>query len=208
MFTGQRLFYRMKHTVLVLFAHPRFEDSKVNKSLLAAIQGLPGVHVHDLYEAYPDFDIDIRHEQRLLLEHDIIVWQHPLYWYSCPPLLKQWIDLVLEHGWAYGKSGQQLADKWIFNALTVGGSREVYQRGGKNEYTIGEFLRPFERTAHLCRMHYLPPFVVHHANIVTSEACHAFGAGYRELLASLSAGTQPLSYWQSQDPYLNTRQYE
>ncbi len=70
------------------------------------------------------------------------MWHHPIYWYSCPPLLKQWIDLVLEVGWAYGKGGEQLRGKWILNAVSSGGSREVYQEEGRNRYTLRQFLAP------------------------------------------------------------------
>ena len=64
---------------------------------------MEGVRLHDLYEAYPDFLIDVEAEQALLLEHDVIVFQHPVYWYSSPAILKEWQDLVLEHGFAYGR---------------------------------------------------------------------------------------------------------
>ncbi|MCC6412044.1 MAG: NAD(P)H-dependent oxidoreductase, partial [Saprospiraceae bacterium] len=137
--------------ILLLFAHPRYEDSIVNQRLVEAVSDLPFVTFNDLYENYPDFDIDINCEQQLLLEHDIVVWHHPMYWYSCPPLMKQWIDLVLEHGWAYGRTGDKLAGKRVFNAITVGGSKEVYQQDGRNRFTVNEFLRPFDQTATLCR---------------------------------------------------------
>ncbi len=81
--------------VLILFAHPALEKSRVNKPLLQLANTLENVTIHDLYELYPDFNIDVPHEQQLLLEHDIILWHHPLYWYHAPALLKQWIDLVL-----------------------------------------------------------------------------------------------------------------
>ncbi len=80
--------------VLILFAHPKFERSRVNKALVDKIKNKEGVTFHDLYEYYPDFNIDLLKEKKLLLEHYVVVWHHPLYWYSCPPLLKQWIDLV------------------------------------------------------------------------------------------------------------------
>jgi Putative NADPH-quinone reductase (modulator of drug activity B) len=178
----------MANKVLVLFFHPRFENSLVNQSLVAAVRHLPGVTFHDVYEQYPDFDVDIRREQALLLEHDIIVWQHPFYWYSCPPLMKQWIDLVLEYGWAYGRNGDKLTGKSVFNCISVGGSREVYRPEGRNRFSVREFLRPFEQTAHLCHMEYLPPFVVHQANITTSSICATHGKAYRELLEKLVGG--------------------
>src|SRR5690606_23594342 len=90
--------------VLVLFAHPALEKSRVGRRLLDAIQSVPSVQIHDLYEEYPEFDIDVEREQELLRSHDVIVLMHPLYWYSTPALLKQWFDLVLEHGFAYGEA--------------------------------------------------------------------------------------------------------
>jgi glutathione-regulated potassium-efflux system ancillary protein KefG len=52
-----------------LFAHPAFQKSRVHRLLREGVRDLPGVSFHDLYEAYPDLDIDVEEEQRLLLEH-------------------------------------------------------------------------------------------------------------------------------------------
>src|ERR1044071_10222619 len=101
--------------VLILFAHPALEKSRVHSRLVHHCKHLECVTFHDLYQSYPEFDIDVKREQSLLLKHDIIIWQHPFYWYSSPPILKQWQDLVLEHGWAYGSGGDKLSGKWIFN---------------------------------------------------------------------------------------------
>ncbi len=97
---------------------------------------LEGVTLNDLYEQYPDFNIDIEREKELLLAHQVIIWHHPLYMYSAPPLLKQWIDLVLEHGWAHGEGGNFLKNKIIFNAVTAGGTREVLCRRRFNSFTM------------------------------------------------------------------------
>ena len=66
--------------ILVLFAHPALEKSRVNRRLVQAVRDLDGVTLHDLYEAYPDLDIDVAREQELLTLHDVIVFQHPFYW--------------------------------------------------------------------------------------------------------------------------------
>ena len=124
--------------VLILFAHPVLEKSRVHHSLLKAASGLQDITINDLYQNYPDFDIDVKKEKKLLLANDIIIWQHPFYWYSSPALLKQWQDLVLEHGWAYGKNGTALAGKKIFNVLTSGGTSKAYRQGGNNKYSIRE----------------------------------------------------------------------
>jgi len=81
--------------ILILFAHPALEKSRVNCALVRQVQGLEAVTFHDLYEAYPDFDIDIQHEQELLVAHDVVVLQHPFFWYSTPAILKEWMVFLL-----------------------------------------------------------------------------------------------------------------
>lgn len=146
--------------VLILFAHPALEKSRVHRRLMAGMPRDERITLHDLYERYPDGDIDIQAEQELLLEHDVVVWQHPLYWYSAPPLLKTWLDLVLEHGWAYGAEGHALRGKTVLQAISAGGAASAYCEEGYNRWTIRQYLRPFEGTALLCGMRYLPPWVV------------------------------------------------
>lgn len=87
--------------IITILAHPDFEASRANRALCLELQR-SGMLIHDLYEAYPDWNIDVEHEQQLLLKHGRIILQFPLYWYSSPPLLKKWFDDVLMHGWAFG----------------------------------------------------------------------------------------------------------
>ncbi len=114
----------------------------------------------DLYAEYPDFAIDVDREQGRLLGHEAIVFLHPLYWYSTPAILKEWQDLVLEHGFAYGSEGKALHGKLFFSALTAGGPEEAYRAEGVNHFTIRELLLPLEQTAIMCGMIYLPPFAL------------------------------------------------
>lgn len=174
--------------VLILFAHPKFERSRVNKALVEKIKKRPGVTFHDLYEHYPDFNIDIIKEKKLLLEHDVIVWHHPLYWYSCPPILKQWIDLVLEYKWAYGPDGNALKGKQVLSVITAGGSRAVYCAEGNNNYSVNEFMRPFEQTARLCGMTYLPPFTVMGTHLLAEEELQNYSEQYDKAISLLQQG--------------------
>ncbi len=171
--------------ILVLFAHPALEKSRVNIQIARAVQALDGVTFCDLYEQYPDFFIDVPAEQQLLAAHDIIVWQHPMYWYSCPPLLKQWIDLVLAHNWAYGSKGYALAGKHIFNAITTGGGESAYSATGLNRFSLRQFLLPFEQTARLCRMTYLPPYAVQGTHRMETKHIAEQTERYVRLLAAL-----------------------
>lgn len=172
--------------ILVLFAHPRYENSRIQFSLVKAIKSLPHVKIHDLYEEYPEFNIDIKKEQELLLAHDIIIWMHPFYWYSAPPIMKQWIDLVLEYGWAYGKNGTQLKDKIIFNCISSGGPKESYQKDGFHGFTVHEFLRPFQRTATLCNMQYIAPYFVHGSHRISDEELNQHAIKFKNILSKLS----------------------
>ncbi len=171
--------------VLVLFAHPKFEHSEANRELLLAISDLENVEVRDLYELYPEFNISIQHEQESLFEADVIIWQHPFYWYSCPPLMKQWIDIVLEFGWAYGPGGIYLKNKHILNAVTSGGTAETYGPDGNNQFTLRDFLQPFEQTAKLCNMTYLPVFHIGGTHQISAEKLKTGAYKYRELLIQL-----------------------
>lgn len=171
--------------VLILFAHPRYEASTANQALVRAIPSDPNITFHDLYEAYPQFDIDIEYEKQLLIDHNVIIWQHPFYWYSAPPLLKQWIDLVLEYGWAYGYGGDALQGKEVFNTITTGGQRQAYCAQGYNQHSISEFLVPFKQTANLCKMNYLPPFVLYGTHRVSDEQLQHESYIYGNLLERL-----------------------
>lgn len=58
--------------ILILFAHPALQKSRINRVLISDVQDIEAVTFHDLYEAYPEFDILVPEEQVLLEAHDII----------------------------------------------------------------------------------------------------------------------------------------
>ena len=175
--------------VLILFAHPAPHKSRVNRRLIESVRGLDNVTINDLYEEYPTFDINVSREQELLLTHDVIVFQHPFYWYSSPAILKEWEDLVLEYGFAYGTGGTKLQGKLFLTAITTGAPPEAYCRTGFNSFTIRQLLAPFEQTAKFCGMRYLPPFVVHSAlGFRDAEEIHGQAQAYRHIIAGLRDG--------------------
>ena len=174
-----------ENRILVLFAHPAHEKSRVNRVLVRGLGDLPGVTVHDLYEAYPELDIDVPREQALLEAHDVIVLQHPFFWYSTPAILKEWQDLVLVHGWAYGSAGTALRGKRMLNAITTGGREVAYAREGHNRFTMRELLVPIEQTARLCGMTYLAPFVVHGTHGMTAAEAERHASDWRRTLEAL-----------------------
>lgn len=172
--------------VLVLVFHPRMEASRVNKNLMNTLLGIPGIKVKDMYELYPDFNVDVRAEKQDLSEAELVVMQHPFFWYSAPPLLKQWIDLVLEHGWAYGKGGEQLKGKNILHVISSGGTFEAYSPEGRNLYTYNELLRPFELTYRLCQMKQLPPYIIPGANRISPEMLNTHCSQIKKAIEQLA----------------------
>jgi glutathione-regulated potassium-efflux system ancillary protein KefG len=174
--------------VLVLFAHPRLEKSRTNRVLLRHIPRRDDITVHDLYERYPDFNVDIAAEQAQLVAHDVYLWHHPLYWYSAPPLVKAWIDLVLAFGWAYGPGGTALRGRAMGHVVTTGGADTAYQLDGFHGFTLTEFLRPLERTVTLCGMRWLPPFAIHGTHRLSEAALEEAGVRYAAFLTDLTRG--------------------
>lgn len=152
--------------ILILFAHPNQGMSEVCVPLAKAAREVDGVTLIDLYARYPDQNIDVDAEQARLKAHDVLIFLHPLYWYSTPAILKEWQDLVLEYGFAYGKGGEALQGKIFMSALTAGGREDAYSRKGYNNFSIRQLLAPLEQTANLCGMTYLPPFAVFGARSV------------------------------------------
>lgn len=154
---------------LVIVAHPNLDQSRINKCWVQELEKHDQITVHKLYDEYPNFAIDVEREQELLLEHDRIVLQFPLYWYSSPALLKKWQDEVLTYGFAYGSQGTKLHGKQLGLAISIGGPQDSYQAGGFNHYTISELTKPFQATSNFAGTKFLPTFTLYGANQVSDE---------------------------------------
>jgi glutathione-regulated potassium-efflux system ancillary protein KefG len=175
----------LARSVLIVFAHPAFHRSRANRAMADAVRNLEGATFHDLYEAYPDLLVDVEAEQELLARHDAVVMQHPFYWYSAPALVKEWLDLVLAHGWAYGDNGRALEGKLWMSAISSGGRADSYGPDGYNRFTVEELLRPFEATAHLCRMVWRAPYVVHASHLRAESDLADAARAYRAHVLAL-----------------------
>ena len=176
--------------IVVLVAHPQQQHSRVNRALMQgaadAARAAPGrVEVRDLYALYPDYLIDVEAEQAQLAAAKLVVWQHPIHWYGMPPLMKLWLDEVFGFGWAYGPGGQTLRGKDLWLVASTGGAAESYRPDGYNRYFFDAFLPPYEQTAALAGMRFLPPLLLHGAHRV----------GDAELGAQVQTYTQRLASW-------------
>jgi len=169
-------------TIYLLAAHPNWRESRVNRQMLAAARGVPAVDAHDLYASYADYAIDVPAEQARLAEAQMLVLMHPVQWYSMPALLKLWLDEVLTYGWAYGPGGAALHGKDLWLVATTGGPEESYHPQSYNRYFFDAFLPPYEQTAALCGMRFLPPLILHGAHRAADEDVAAHVAMFTERL--------------------------
>ena len=173
--------------ILVLVAHPELEQSRANRRLadaaLALQRGGGGIAVRDLYALYPDYLIDVDAEQAALAAARLVVWQQPIRWYGMPPLLKLWCDDVLAFGWAYGPGGTMLRGKDLWLVASTGGADESYRPDGYNRYFFDAFLPPYEQTAALCGMRFLPPLLLHGAHKASEAELAAHAEHYVGQLA-------------------------
>jgi len=173
--------------ILVIQAHPYPDRSRANGILARAIEGLDLLEVRSLYDLYPDFSIDVGAEQAALAACSTVVWQHPLYWYTAPALLKLWFEKVLTAGWAYGAGGTALCGKRCLWVVTTGADLGGYSETGMHRYPFEAFVPVMRQTAQFCGMTWLEPIVVHGAHKIDDGELSAFGARYRRRLIELAS---------------------
>lgn len=169
---------------LLVFAHPALERGRINPAMADAVRDLPDLTVHDLYETYPDFTVDVPTEHKRLLAHDLIVLQFPLYWFSMPSLLKEWMDLVWSRGFAFGL-GAKLKGRTLLCAVSTGANRDAYENG-VYRFPLDDFLRPLEETAGYCGLNWSKPFVLHGRDAMDAKGLKSGVDRYRKHLDGLA----------------------
>ncbi len=172
-----------KPKVLVIYAHPEPHHSIANQVMIKKIASLEHVSILDLYATYPDFFIDVQAERQRLLAHDVIVFQHPLYMYSCPSLLKEWMDRILAKGFAFGNKSALKGKVWR-SVITTGGNVDAFGDQGYNRYPLNDILQPFELTAALCCMHWIDPLVLYWSRNVSDVERYQHAEQYRQWLSN------------------------
>ena len=159
----------MSRNTLIIAAHPNMAGSTVHSCWLAAVRQAKLAHVHEIGQSYPTGTIDVDNEQRLIEAHDRIILQFPIFWYSVPAVLKNWIDRVFSHGWAYGRDGDAFVGKELGLAYSTGTAAEAYRAGGRNHFSMSELTKPLELTAIFIKARFLPSFILHGANAGFSD---------------------------------------
>lgn len=148
---------------LVIISHPDLVNSSSQRFLRDSVAHDESVTLHHLDSCYPDGKIDAAKELALLKEHQRIIFQFPLYWYSSPALLKEWQDVVLSQG--EGK----LQGKEFGLVITIGVAETAYRVGGKEGQTIDRLTAPYQSVARYFGMNYLPNFCIYQFAYLTEE---------------------------------------
>ena len=175
----------MDTRVLILFAHPALRHSRLNRYVASMVNELERVTFVDLYETYPDFHIDVAAERQRCAEHDVLVFQHPLMWFSCPAILKEWFDRVLTFRPSVCAVDPPLNDKFWLSVISCSAAESDFVSGGSMSGPLQDALEPFERIAAIHGMHYMQPFVTYDANSKTPMEIHRHAEQYRQLLISV-----------------------
>ncbi|MFC0232805.1 NAD(P)H-dependent oxidoreductase [Vagococcus entomophilus] len=160
---------------LIIVSHPNVQDS-TTQSFLKKSAALEEVTWHHLENNYTYTTIDSVKERNLLVQHDRIILQFPLYWYSAPAMLKQWMDVVLSEKLS-------LRGKEFGLVVTIGVKEKAYQAGGSEQFTLSELLRPFQAIARHFQMIFLPVFTISKFSYMTEEAYKKLLIDYRQYVS-------------------------
>lgn len=154
---------------LVIVAHPKILDSYTQTFFKQAVKNLPNVTWHPINKSF-----DVTTEQTLLRQHQRIIWEFPLYWYSAPAILKQWEDDVLTDEFAFGNeiTNPGLKGKTLGLVVNTGESASRYQVAGDEHFSLTEILRPYQVTAQRLKMKYMNPLLIYkfeHMNDIAQQ---------------------------------------
>ena len=173
----------------IIVAHPDLETSRANRILLEKVESDDRLIVSRLYQQYPDFKIDVQQEQAKLSQVRSVVFQFPLYWYSSPALLKEWIDRVFSEGFAYGENANGLKGKNLMVAITLGADAsfcaETDEAGQPNVLAFSNAVKPFEALARYCSMIWQPAFSLFGVPQKTDEQLREEACLYHQRLSTL-----------------------
>jgi glutathione-regulated potassium-efflux system ancillary protein KefF len=141
--------------IIIVSGHTDLNNSVANKTILEALtKKLPKAEFDYLDKLYPDYKINVEAEQQKLIKADIIVLQHPIFWYSMPSLLGKWIEDVFIRGFSHGSTGDKLHGKQLISSFTTGAPEVNYHKDGAVGYEIEELLPPIKATCKLCGLQF------------------------------------------------------
>lgn len=150
---------------LMILAHPASQTSIANKAVIESLRQADVVlEVRDIGQLYPDHQIDVKKEQQALLHHDVVILQHPLYWYNMPAIMKSWMDQILTYQFAYGSQGDKLKGKKLIQSVTVG------QTALEIQESVQELSSLVQATANYSQMDFVGTLALYDISTVTGNS--------------------------------------
>lgn len=151
---------------LVVIAHPDIDASVVHRHWREALlQNPERFQVRDLYQAYPDGELNVTQERALIAAHGDLVLQFPIGRGSAPPLanplLSQWQAVFAPQGASADTLFHQRNFSMAVTADVAGmrpGRQDTYRR------RLQQFLFPFEMNALSANARYRDFFAVYGAS--------------------------------------------
>lgn len=125
---------------MVIFAHPYLEYSTSNKELINFYERHQHYEFRDIYEEYPDFHIAAFRERKRIFQFDRFIFHFPLVWFGVPPLLKLWLNEVLDQNWQKAGNENPLDGKSVIILITTISKESSFGRSGKYQYTTDELI--------------------------------------------------------------------
>ncbi|WP_291469393.1 NAD(P)H-dependent oxidoreductase [Companilactobacillus sp.] len=140
----------------MVVSHPEISGSQTQQFLKKGSESTDAIWHH--IEGLKSIEVDL--ERQLLESADRIIFQFPLYWYSAPAGLKEWLDKVMSRNFVYGDGQFHLEDKEFGLVVTTGLPEKDFQVGGAENMTLDQLLSPYRAFASRAHMKVLPMFLV------------------------------------------------
>ncbi len=180
----------MDKKTVVIIDHPNFSQSNVNRRFVDELRKYPDeILLHNLQSVYPTGDINVSKEHCLIDNNEVFVLQFPLYWFSCPPKLKEWFDKVITNGWAYGEANHLENKKFAF-CISCGSEEAAYNTMGRHHRKVEDYLANLIHAFEMCKVDYKGSFITYGINdkeIVTANVIGQRAKDYIDFIKSLNS---------------------
>lgn len=176
--------------ILYVYTHP--DQHSLNAELMR--NGLKSLQdagheviLSDLYAR--EFSLDT--EQFKISRANHIIFQFPLWWFSMPAIMKDWMDRVFTKGFAYD-TGKMFTDgllrgKTASLTITMQSPLSSYKNDGVHGHELDDFLLPIQHTLRFTGIETLPSFTVYDAHQLDEVRFQSVMQEYKNYLANYAS---------------------
>jgi len=175
---------------------------------LYTIEFPPPSEISDFTHAFDKTDFDYKAEQRaaylngtfhesisacqkMIAQSDLLIFQFPMWWFSMPSVLKNWIEKCFSFDFAYnGRERRWFSDgpfrgKTVLLSITTSGPRHIYTDKGING-DINTILWPIQNGIfHFVGFRVLPAFVSWASDTHNRDKRHLIEQAYADRLRTI-----------------------